>query len=376
MSLPDHDHARWFGENVRPGEPARESNSRTQHWLAGGGLALFFVLGTGGHLPAAAAASGLKWHPGHYALFWHSPSDEVLDRTAFASPYLTGAQIVYSWDKLEPEKDRYDFSAIEKDLARLQKHGKFLWAQIQRQGSGTPPSYLDSYVEKRTKTYAILEMPVMERYTKLFHELGKRFDREPAFAAINSTETLGEYKKPNGEEEFVRAWTYFHECCRATFPNTVVVSYVTWGPGKEKVRLDLPKYAVGLGGPDTVPSDDIAPYDAGPPPRGNNPAHKSEPIYTEHDALRGKVPICMAVQRSELMFWHHRHGTFTLDQIYEMGVNRLGANYLSWAYERRSETIRHDFIEDIMPFLAAKKGAINTAVPSTLRSQASGTAGK
>lgn len=315
---------------------------------------------------SAPAPAGLKWHPGHYVLFWDSPTDELLERTVFASPYLTGAQIVYRWDKLEPEKGRYDFSAIERDVARLRKHGKFLWAQIQRQWSGSPPAYLQPYVEKRTKMYAILEMPVMEAYAKLFQELGRRFDREPGFAAINCTETNGEPKKPDGEEEFMRAWTYFVQNCRQTFPHTVVIAYITWGPGKEKVRRMLPDYGVGVGGPDTVPNEQIAPYLPGPPPQGSNPEHNSAPLYTEHDYLKGKVPIGMAVQRSELSVWHHRHGTFTLEQLYEMGVHRLGANYLSWAYEKRSDEIRHDFVEDIMPFLAAKKGAINTAIPAAL----------
>ena len=316
--------------------------------------------------PAPNVGNALKWHPGHYALFWQSPTDEQLAKTVFASPYLTGAQIAYSWDQLEPEKDHYDFSAIEQDMARLQSHGKFLWAQIQRQWSGSPPAYLQSYVDQRTKMYAVLEMPVMERYTKLFQELGKRFDREPGFAAINCTETNGEPKRPDGEQEFVRAWMYFLEGCRKEFPHTVVISYLTWGPGKEKVRKEMPKYAVGVGGPDTVPGPDIAPYSPGPPPFGRNPQHTSAPSYTEHEFLKGKVPVGMAVQRSELMVWHHKHGAFTLEQIYEMGVHQLGANYLSWAVEQRSDTIRHDFIEDIMPFLAAKKGAINTAVPSVL----------
>ena len=32
---------------------------------------------------------------------------------------IGGAQIVYNWRALEPEKNRYDFSSIERDLARL-----------------------------------------------------------------------------------------------------------------------------------------------------------------------------------------------------------------------------------------------------------------
>lgn len=325
------------------------------------------VLLLGPAAEAAGAPDALKWHPGHYVFFEQSPSDELLDRTVFASPYLSGAHIVYDWAQLEPVKDRYDFSAIERDLARLQARGKFLWAQIQFQSAGSPPAYLQPYVEKRTRAFAILEMPVMERGAKLFGELGRRFDREPAFAVINCSETSGEPKKPDGEEEFVRAWTHFLQNCRRTFPNTVVIAYITWGPGKEKVRHALPGYAVGVGAPETVPDGRIAPYSPGPPPQGSNPAVTSEPVYRDYDYLRGRVPIGMAVLRSELSVWH-RHGTFTLEQLYEMGVRRLGANFLSWAYASRSDEIRHDFVEDILPFLAAKKGEINPAVPSALRS--------
>jgi hypothetical protein len=37
---------------------------------------------------------------------------------------IGGVQIVYNWRALEPEKDRYDFSRIERDLARLRLPGK------------------------------------------------------------------------------------------------------------------------------------------------------------------------------------------------------------------------------------------------------------
>lgn len=42
-----------------------------------------------------------------------------------------GVQIAYSWNQLEHEKDKYDFSIIEEDLKRLQKYGKNLFIQIQ-----------------------------------------------------------------------------------------------------------------------------------------------------------------------------------------------------------------------------------------------------
>jgi len=51
---------------------------------------------------------------------------DLLDR-----PDIDGAQVVYPWRMLEPEKGVYDFSAIEADLALADAAGKQLFAQIQ-----------------------------------------------------------------------------------------------------------------------------------------------------------------------------------------------------------------------------------------------------
>ena len=51
---------------------------------------------------------------------------DLLDR-----PDIEGAQVIYPWRMLEPEKGEYDFSAIEADLALTDARGKQLFAQIQ-----------------------------------------------------------------------------------------------------------------------------------------------------------------------------------------------------------------------------------------------------
>lgn len=59
---------------------------------------------------------------------------------------IGGAQIVYNWRSLEPEKDQYDFSQIEQDLARLKTAKKKLFIQIQdrffEQNARYVPDYL------------------------------------------------------------------------------------------------------------------------------------------------------------------------------------------------------------------------------------------
>ena len=42
-----------------------------------------------------------------------------------------GAQLKYTWRELEREKDAYDFSAIQHDLAFLSSNGKKLFIQLQ-----------------------------------------------------------------------------------------------------------------------------------------------------------------------------------------------------------------------------------------------------
>ena len=44
---------------------------------------------------------------------------------------VAGAQRVYSWRSLEPQKGQYDFSAIERDLAAVEAVHKKLFVQVQ-----------------------------------------------------------------------------------------------------------------------------------------------------------------------------------------------------------------------------------------------------
>ncbi len=52
-------------------------------------------------------------------------------KSLLENPDISGAQIIYSWKKLEPKKDRYDFSAIDADLRFLHSLHKKLFIQIQ-----------------------------------------------------------------------------------------------------------------------------------------------------------------------------------------------------------------------------------------------------
>ena len=64
--------------------------------------------------------------------FIYTGAGELQARTDLLDlPDIEGAQVVYPWRMLEPEKGEDDFSAIEADLALTDARGKDLFAQIQ-----------------------------------------------------------------------------------------------------------------------------------------------------------------------------------------------------------------------------------------------------
>jgi hypothetical protein len=58
-------------------------------------------------------------------------ADDMSDhRAMLARPDIAGGQIIYPWRLLEPRKDQYDFSKLERDLAVAQNVHKKLWVTI------------------------------------------------------------------------------------------------------------------------------------------------------------------------------------------------------------------------------------------------------
>lgn len=113
---------------------------------------------------------------------------------------IGGVQIVYNWRALEPEKDRYDFSRIERDLARLKAARKKLFIQIQDRFFEADARYVPDYL-MHDKQYGGGIAPqfdnpgegkpvgsgwvarqwdpaVRQRYQALLAALAKRFDGE------------------------------------------------------------------------------------------------------------------------------------------------------------------------------------------------------
>ena len=190
-----------------------------------------------------------------------------------------GAQIMYSWKQLEPQKGKYDFSIIKDDYEYLLSMGKKLFIQLQ-DGTFNPnydaaPDYLktneyddgsviqyddkgkpDGWVAKRWNT------KVQERFALLLTEMGKEFDGK--IEGINLQETsLGDIKDPTFSPKLYTEGLKINMLSlKHAFPISTTMQYANfipgeWLPGDDKGYLrSIYSYGqeigVGLGGPDLM----------------------------------------------------------------------------------------------------------------------------
>lgn len=198
----------------------------------------------------------------------------------FQSMFL-GAQIMYSWRELEPEKGKYDFSMLKHDYMYLKKYHKKLFIQLQ-DATFNPqrkavPDYLLSadYDGGAVLQYNDEEKPegwvakrwnkkVRERFELLLKALGKAWDGK--IEGINLQETaVGVSAKTDtnfSEEGYVQGLKENMLALKKSFPVSTKMIYANflpgeWLPGNDKGYLrSIYQYGeaigVGLGGPDLM----------------------------------------------------------------------------------------------------------------------------
>ncbi len=271
-------------------------------------LPLVLALGLAPRSPAPAHAAAdsppaapLKWHPGHYIFVGHRDIRDELIRL----PHFRGIQRAYSWAKLEPERGRYDFSAIREDLARLKPHGKQLVLQIQYKAFGqdqrTVPAYLAGpqygggvyRASSGSWDPVSWNERVSERMDALFVALGREFDPHPGVEAAVLPETspsaqLEKFPQPGVEafttERYVAALKHHMLTLRRAFPNTAVIQYANFPQSAlPELTAYMKEIGVGLGGPDVYP-------------RPSNLSDPEKGIYRLYRPLAGIVPLGAAVQ--------------------------------------------------------------------------------
>jgi hypothetical protein len=193
-------------------------------------------------------------------------------------PMIKGAQIMYSWRDLEPQKGTYDFSTLKHDYKYLKKYHKKLFIQLQDVTFNTKwkavPDYLltaeydggavlqynddnkpEGWVAKRWNR------KVRERFSLLLKALGKEFDGK--IEGINLQETaIGVKDSSFSEIAYINGLKENMLALKKAFPTSITMMYANfipgeWLPGNDKGYLrSIYQYGeaigVGLGGPDLM----------------------------------------------------------------------------------------------------------------------------
>lgn len=195
----------------------------------------------------------------HHYVYFNRDREHISDSSFLGTKAFEGAQLKYTWRELEPEKDRYNFSDIQKDLDFLSSNGKKRFIQLQDVSFDTSiinvPSYLlmdkefhggaTHQIETAGNGQAVAvgwvarrwDPAVQGRLHKLFSALGSRIDGK--IEGINLPETSVEF----GENQrlFPQRFSFDHyrdavitnmRALKKAFPSSVAMVYANSMPGE------------------------------------------------------------------------------------------------------------------------------------------------
>jgi len=273
---------------------------------------------------------------------------DLLDR-----PDIDGAQVVYPWRMLEPEKGVYDFSAIEADLALADAAGKQLFAQIQDRfflakarripqymlddpeyGGGLARQY-DNPGEGEPVGQGWTAMhwnpAVRARFQALLQALGERFDGR--LYGVNLPESSFDPLTEDGDRNGFTCDAYFAatldnmRAARAAFAKTEVVQYLNFWPCEwnndhafmERAFALAVEEGIGAGGPDIVPHKRAQMKNA-------------YPFFNRH---KDELPlIAMAIQEPTLTYTNPETGRkYTREEFVAFARDYLGVDVIFWSVE-------------------------------------------
>jgi hypothetical protein len=294
--------------------------------------------------------------PVHHYVFFGQDREKIKEASSFLeTKALEGAQVTYSWRQLEPEKDQYDFSAVNEDLAFLTSKGKKLFLQLQDVSFSKTrinvPLYLlrdsqynggaDRQYSDGDEEHAVVagwaarrwDPAVQERFHKLLIALGKEFDGR--IEGINFAETsvgFGEsgrlFPKGFSFEIYRDAIITNMKALKRAFPKSVAMQYANFMPGEWRPTDDkgylravyqaAKELNVGVGGPDLLP------YRPGQ-------LKSSYPLIRE---ATGIVPTGIAVQDGNFEDVNPRTGKrVTIDELIKFATEYLEVDYIFWGTE-------------------------------------------
>jgi len=258
---------------------------------------------------------------------------------------------------LEPRKDQYEFSDIQKDLGFLQSKGKKLFIQIQDASFDVNirpfPRYLledaayhggadhqvgedkvpCGWVARRWDT------AVQERFHRLLFALGEEFDGRieginlPE-TAIDMANTKGQWPKGFTPEIYCNAVITNLTVLKRAFPRSVTMQYANFMPGGkpylERVFRRARELKVGLGGPDNLPYK----------------FYQMENSYPLIHGCAGSVPTGIAVQDGNYEHKNPKTGQqVTIAELVGFATDYLKVDYIFWC------TQEPYYSERLVPFL-------------------------
>ncbi len=299
--------------------------------------------------------------PAIYLFLGSGPAKEY--KSLLQNPNIRGAQIIYSWKTLEPEKNIYNFKAIQEDLKFLKSMHKALFIQIQDKSFNPKVIPVPNYLLSNPYNGGIAEQTdfpgegkplsagwvakqwlpsVQQRFQKLLTKLGKQFDGK--IKGINLTETAIDLNKNKMPPSFT-CDRYFNSILnnlrtlRAAFRKSSVVQYINFLPCEwnndhhymSRLFAFARKNNIGLGGPDVVP------YRRG----------QMKNSYPFFHLYKNKLPlITFAIQEPDYTYKNPKTGKhFTAEDLYLFAKNYLGAKILFW------NTQQPEYSRYILPLL-------------------------
>jgi hypothetical protein len=320
-------------------------------------------------------------------LFIGMDREQLQDTRKWATNGLfEGVQIAYSWNQLEPEKDKYDFSIVKEDLKLLQKYGKKLFIQIQdvsfQMKWNFAPRYLlndtiyhggankqyqfETYEEKEFTDLGWVvrrwDTAVQKRLHKLYAALGKMFDG--IVEGVNTEETAVTFGRgalhPPGFG-FVRYKEAFIEniiALKTAFPKLTVMVYANFMPGgylpyEDSALLKAVyeaawKHKIAVGGPDLFP-------------------YKKEQMQNSYQFIKQsfkKVPTALAVQDGNYDYINPKtNQPVKAAEIYDFAKNYLRLTYIFWGTEQPY------FTQETLPFLKRLKNSKSFTAGNTVLSK-------
>lgn len=268
-----------------------------------------------------------------------------------ARPDIEGVQIIYSWKALEPQKDEYDFAAIEQDLGEMERMGKKLFIQVQDRFFSptarrvpdyilTDPEYAGGLARQYDNageykpvgsgwTAKQWNPHVRARFQALLRALAAKYDGR--IYGINLPESAFDPASEDGAETDFTCEAYFEgtlenmKALRAAFTKTQVVQYLNFWPCEWKNDRKFMErsfalaisHGIGLGGPDIIPY---------------RRAHMNNSYPFFHQHKQDIMLVAMAVQEPTLTYTNPKTGEpFTQEDFASFARDYLGADIIFWS---------------------------------------------